>query len=90
MKIKIFNVMLIASASSVILSGCVNQNTLSNPSTQTGAAVGAVSGAVIGGNIGDGSGANIAAGAILGALAGGAIGQSVDDQSTQAQDGGWQ
>lgn len=91
MKIKIFNVLLAASASIAFLSGCVNQNTLSNPSTQTGAAVGAVSGAVIGGNLGDGSGANIAGGAILGALMGGAVGQSVDDQSTQPQEtGGWQ
>jgi len=90
-KTKMLKLFLASSASIALLSGCVNQNTLSNPSTQTGAAVGAVSGAVIGGNIGDGSGSNIAAGAVLGALAGGAIGQSVDDQSTQPQEnGGWQ
>ncbi len=91
MKIKLFTLFLASSASIALLSGCVNQNSLSNPSTQTGAAIGAVSGAVIGGNVGDGSGTNIAAGAILGALAGGAIGQASDDQSIQPQEtGGWQ
>lgn len=91
MQKKVLKLCLVLGFSSAILSGCVNQNTLSNPSTQTGAAVGAVTGAVIGGNVGDGSGANIAAGAVLGALAGGAIGQSTDDQSIQPQEtGGWQ
>ena len=89
MKTKIFKLFLASSASIVLLSGCVDQNTLSNPSTQTGAAVGAVTGAVIGGNVGDGSGSNIAAGAVLGAIAGGAIGNAVDGEQAQ-ETGGWQ
>jgi len=89
MKIKILKLFLASSASIALLSGCVNQNTLSSPDTQTGAAVGAVTGAIIGGNVGDGSGTNIAAGAVLGALAGGAVGNSVGGEQPR-QDGGWQ
>jgi len=73
----------------VLLSGCVNQNTLSNPNAQTGAAVGAVTGAVIGGNVGDRSGSNIAGGAVLGAIAGAAIGDAAGD-SRPKQTGGWE
>jgi len=84
------NKILIFSTSIILmLSGCANQNTLSNPNTQTGAAIGAVTGAVIGGNLGDGSGTNIAAGAILGALAGGAIGNATTEEPA-AQTSGWQ
>jgi len=72
-----------------ILSGCVNQNTLSNPNTQTGAAVGAVTGAVIGGNVGDGSGSNVAAGTVLGAIAGGAVGNATGEKNI-TQTGGWE
>lgn len=86
---KIFIFLSITFISGVLLNGCANEEMLSNPDVQTGAAVGAVSGAVIGGNIGDGSGSNIAAGAVLGALAGGAIGQASSNEPTQ-QTGGWQ
>ncbi len=89
MKTNIIKLLLASSATMALLSGCVNQDSLSNPSTQTGAAVGAVTGAVIGGNVGDGSGSNIAAGALLGALAGGAVGNSVGEEQPQ-QTGGWQ
>lgn len=89
MKTKIFKLFLAASSSIVLLSGCVNQNTLSNPNTQTGAAVGAVTGAVIGGNVGDRSGSNIAGGAVLGAIAGGAIGNAVGGEQPR-QTGGWE
>ncbi len=89
MKTKILKLIITSSATVILLGGCVNQGTLSNPSTQTGAAIGAVSGAVIGGNVGDGSGTNIAAGAILGAIAGGAVGNSVGGEQPQ-QTGGWQ
>jgi uncharacterized protein YcfJ len=89
MNSKIVKLFLASSASIALLSGCVNQSTISNPSTQTGAAVGAVTGAVIGGNVGDGSGTNIAAGAILGALAGGAVGNATGGEQPR-QTGGWQ
>ena len=89
MKIKILKLFLASSASIALLSGCVNQNTLSSPSTQTGAAVGAASGAIIGENVGDGSGTNIAAGAILGAIAGGAVVNATEGEQPK-QTGGWQ
>jgi len=72
-----------------LLSGCVNQNRLSNPNTQTGATIGAVAGAVIGGNVGDGSGSNIAGGAVLGAIVGGAIGDNTTTNQPK-ETGGWQ
>lgn len=91
MKVKIFNILLVSAASIALLSGCANQETLSSPNVQTGAAIGAVTGAVIGGNVGNESGTNIALGAVAGAVAGGAIGQAVDNQSEQPQDtSGWQ
>ena len=86
---KLFIFFSITLISGVLLTGCTNNEMLSNPDVQTGAAIGAVSGAVIGGNIGDGGGSNIAAGAVLGALAGGAIGQASSNEPTQ-QTGGWQ
>ena len=89
MKTKIFKLFLASGASIALLSGCVNQNTLSSPSTQTSAAVGAVAGAIIGGNVGDGSGTNIAAGAVLGAIAGGAVGNATGGEQPR-QTGGWQ
>jgi len=89
MKIKNFKVLLVTGASIALLSGCVNQDNLSNPNTQTGAAVGAVTGAVIGGNVGDGSGSNIAGGAVLGALAGAAVGNATGDNRPR-QTGGWE
>jgi len=89
MKTKAFKLFLVSSASIAMLSGCVNQNTLSDPNTQTGATVGAATGAVIGGNIGDRSGTNIATGAVLGALAGGAIGNATGSEQPK-QTGGWE
>ncbi len=75
----------------LLFSGCVDQNTLNSPTTQTAAAVGAVTGAVIGGNVGDRSGTNIALGTVAGAIAGGAIGQTIENQNPQpVQDTGWQ
>jgi len=88
MKITITKLLISLSASIALLGGCVNQNTLSSPNTQTGAAVGAVTGAVIGGNMGDGSGSNIAGGAVIGAIAGGAIGNATGTPSQQT--GGWE
>ena len=91
MKRNILKIIVASGASIALLSGCANQETLSSPNVQTGAAVGAVTGAVIGGNVGDESGTNIALGAVAGALLGGAIGQAVDDQSQEPQEtGGWQ
>lgn len=78
------------SISLTMLSGCLNQQTLNNPNTQTGAAVGAVTGAIIGGNVGDGSGSNVAAGTVLGAIAGGAVGQATGEDGQQIQTGGWE
>jgi len=89
MKATLTKLSLVSVMGIALLSGCVNQNTLSNPNVQTGAAVGAVTGAVIGGNVGDGSGSNIAGGAVLGAIAGGAIGNATGD-SRPRQTGGWE
>ena len=72
----------------ILLNGCMSQNTISSPSTQTGAAIGAVTGAVVGGNVGDGSGSNIAGGAVLGAAAGAAIGNA--SSNNREQTGGWE
>jgi len=81
--------LLVFSATIALVSGCMSQNTLSNPSTQTGAAVGAVTGAVIGGNVGDGSGSNVAAGTALGAITGSVIGNMAHTEQPK-QTGGWQ
>lgn len=89
MTINLFKIGLISGISIAFLSGCVNQDSLSNPNTQTGAAVGAVTGAVVGANVGEKSGRTIAAGAVLGALAGGAIGEATTEEKP-AQTGGWQ
>ena len=91
MKRDIINIFLASVAGIALLDGCVNQETLNNPTVQKGAAIGAVSGAVIGGNVGDRSGTNIALGALAGAVAGGAVGQAVDNSNPKpVQDGGWQ
>ncbi len=89
MKIQNFKMLMLSGVSIALLSGCVNQSTLSNPDVQTGAAVGAVTGAVIGGNLGDKSGTNIATGAVLGAIAGGAVGNAVSGEQPR-QTGGWE
>jgi len=89
MKINLFKILLISGLGISFFSGCVNQEKLSNPDVQTGAAVGAITGAVIGGNVGEKSGRTIATGAVLGALAGGAIGDAVSEEQP-AQTGGWQ
>jgi len=89
MKATITKLSLVSVMGIALLSACVNQNTLSNPNVQTGAAVGAVTGAVIGGNVGDGSGSNIAGGAVLGAIAGGTLGNATDDNRPK-QTGGWE
>lgn len=89
MKTKMFKLFFASTAAIAMLSGCMNQEMISDPTTQKGAAIGAVTGAVIGGNVGDGSGTNIAAGAVLGAIAGGAIAdQTADPKPTQT--GGWE
>jgi len=92
MTLHIFKFLMIAGIGAFVLSACVNQDNISNPSTQTGAAVGAVTGAVIGGNVGnvgDGSGTNIAAGAVLGSVLGGATGNAVGGEKPK-QTGGWE
>lgn len=89
MTLQIFKFLMIVGISAFVLSACVNQDNISNPSTQTGAAVGAVTGAVIGGNVGDGSGTNIAAGAVLGSVLGGATGNVVGAEKPK-QTGGWE
>lgn len=72
-----------------MLTGCINQQTLANPNTQTGAAVGAVAGSVIGGNVGDGSGSNVAGGAVLGAIAGVTASQVIKEEKP-VKTGGWE
>jgi len=89
MKIKTFKLFLLTSASLALFSGCINQDSISNPDTQTAATVGAVTGAVIGGNVGDGSGSNIAGGAVIGAAVGAAIGNATGNKQPQ-QTGGWE
>lgn len=89
MKINLFKLLFISVLGISLFNGCVNQEQLSNPNVQTGAAVGAVTGAVIGGNVGEKSGTTIATGAVLGALAGGAIGDAVSEEQP-AQTGGWE
>jgi hypothetical protein len=85
----LWTLILIFGVSAFLFSGCVSQNTLSNPSVQTGAGIGVVTGAIIGGNVGDRSGSNIAGAAVLGATIGGAIGNATGDSRPQ-QTGGWE
>ena len=80
---------LVFGVSAFLFSGCIGQNTLSNPNAQTGVGIGAVTGAIIGGNIGDRSGSNIAGAAVLGAAIGGAVGNATGDNRPQ-QTGGWE
>jgi len=92
MKRDIINIFLASVAGIALLGGCVNQERLNSPATQTGATTGAIAGAVIGYNTkGHHKGQRAAIGALVGAAIGGVVGSAVDTQPQQPVDnGGWQ
>ena len=85
-------VILAASATAALLSGCTSQPLVPNNATQAGAATGALAGAIIGYNTqGHDKGTRMAIGTALGAATGAAVGYAIDEQSPkQVQSGGWQ
>ncbi len=92
MKIKIFNVLLVASASIMILNGCTGTEAVPSNATQTGAVTGALAGSVIGYNTkGHNKGQRAVIGGLLGAVVGGGVGNAIDSQNPEpVQTGGWQ
>ena len=74
----------------LLLNGCLNQNSIQDPTVQTGAVIGAVTGAVIGGNSGNADGTNIAIGTVAGAVLGATAGDAAKQPQTQtANNSGW-
>lgn len=83
---KILKPLLLASAASVALAGCVTNSQVANPNpnanrTRDGAVIGGILGGFLGATSGDNQGRNAVIGAAVGAAAGGAIGAALDAQA---------
>lgn len=92
MKHQLLYILLVSSASIMILNGCTGTEVLPSNATQTGAVTGALAGSVIGYNTkGNNQGQRAVVGGLLGAAVGAGVGNAIDSQNPEpVETGGWQ